>query len=128
MTEKKFGLDKKIFLTWACPRICLNNSYLFEVIQSFLRVNNHHLTDNIDDSDVIIVNTCGYTDQTAEENVRFISHIRDRYIEKRIIVFGCITKISEVIEEDDTLTLVGPEEIYKFSELFENSVQCGDAA
>lgn len=128
MAEKKIGLDKRIFLTWACPRICLNNSYLFEIIKSFLRVNNHHLTDTIDDSDVIIVNTCGYTDQTAEENVRFISHVRDRYSEKRIIVFGCITKISEILKEDDTLVLVGPEEIYKFSELFENSIQCGDAA
>jgi threonylcarbamoyladenosine tRNA methylthiotransferase CDKAL1 len=126
MIKQKLGRDKKIFLTWACPRICMNNSYLFEIIRNFYVVNHYPLTGEIEKSDIIVVNTCGYTDETADENVRFIDRIKKEYPEKKIIVFGCLTKISEVIKEDNSLTLIGPKAIHKFSDLFDNSVKCGD--
>lgn len=128
MREEKFDGDSKIFLTWACGRICMNNSYLFEVIRSFFQVNHYQITRNVEDCDVIIINTCGYTDDTARENVKFIHEIKARYAEKKIIVFGCISKISEAVKGDANLTLVGAKELHRFSELFHNSTPCGDTA
>ena len=128
MRAGNHGRDRRIFLTWACARICLNNSYLFEVIRHFFEINRYPLVDSAEDSEVIVVNTCGYTDHTAEENVNFIRRICERYPDREVIVFGCLTKISEAIGQDDGLTLIGPKEIEKFSELFGHSVACGDIA
>jgi MiaB/RimO family radical SAM methylthiotransferase len=128
MREKKFGTDSKIFLTWACARICLNNSYLFELIRHFFAVNHYTLAESLEDSDIVVVNTCAYTDRTAEENTHFIRCIREKYADKDVIVFGCLMKISETIGQDDGLTLIGPKEIHKFSEMFTHSLACGDNA
>ncbi len=128
MKEKKYGTDSRVFLTWACARICLNNSYLFELIRHFFVINHYRLADTLEQSDIVVVNTCAYTDRTAEENMHFIRSIREKYTGKDIIVFGCLMKISETIGQIAGLTLIGPKEISRFSELFTCTHSCGDSA
>lgn len=49
---------------------------------------------NVDDAEIIIVNTCGYTTERENYTQSVIQQLKEKYPEKEIIIGGCLPKIN----------------------------------
>ncbi len=75
---------------------CTKNLVDTEVMMGKLQ--NFELTDNSDEADVIIVNTCGFIDAAKTESVNTILNLHDARKEDSVLVMaGCL---SERYKED----------------------------
>ena len=74
---------------------CAKNLVDSEVLIGGLKSEDYKIVNNIDDSDCVIINTCGFLDMAREESVDTIldcvNHKKDGKIEK-LIVMGCFSE------------------------------------
>ena len=116
----KFDQKQKIYFL-SLHRSCENSAYNLSKIQAFLRSNKYDIVDNVEFSDVIVINTCAYTDQMQQYNENAISQISSLYPDKQIIIFGCLVSLTSM-EERDNLLLINTSAIDKFTNIFNNSI------
>jgi len=106
---------------------CTFNKADAQIMAGILNENNVDLVDNIEDSDVIIVNTC-YVKLPTENKVVFkIQQLQEKYPNKKIIVSGCMVEIDqEKLEKiGPNCSWIGPHQIHKTAEVVEKTY-CGD--
>jgi len=90
---------------------CTKNLVDTEVMMGKLQ--NFELTDNNEDADVIIVNTCGFIDAAKEESVNTVLSLHDARKEDSLLVMaGCLSEryqeeLQEQMPEVDIFTGVG---------------------
>ncbi len=90
---------------------CTKNLVDTEVMMG--RLKNFELTDNNEDADVIIVNTCGFIDAAKEESVNTVLSLHEARKEDSLLVMaGCLSEryqedLMEQIPEVDIFTGVG---------------------
>jgi len=90
---------------------CTKNLVDTEVMMGKLQ--NFELTDNSQDADVIIVNTCGFIDAAKEESVNTVLSLHDERKEDSVLVMaGCLSErykddLATQIPEVDIFTGVG---------------------
>ncbi len=90
---------------------CTKNLIDTEVMMGKLQ--NFELTDNIQDADVIIVNTCGFIDAAKEESLNTVLSLHNaRKKESLLVMAGCLTEryqeeLMREIPEVDIFTGVG---------------------
>ena len=90
---------------------CTKNLIDTEVMMGKLQ--DYSLTDNPDDADVIIVNTCGFIDAAKEESVNTILNLHQERKEDSVLVMaGCLSErykdsLKEQMPEVDIFTGVG---------------------
>ncbi len=90
---------------------CTKNLIDTEVMMGKLQ--NFELTDNIQDADVIIVNTCGFIDAAKEESLNTVLSLHNARKEESLLVMaGCLTEryqeeLMREIPEVDIFTGVG---------------------
>ena len=118
----RFGTESRIYLL-SPSTVCLNNQYLFCTVEAFFRLNNYPLASGIEDSDIVVVNTCGYTDNVMREHLERIAKLNQR---KQVIVFGCLSRLAQELQSDREIILIGPKESHKFSVIFEHEIACED--
>jgi len=100
---------------------CTKNLVDTEVMMG--RLKNFELTDNNEDADVIIVNTCGFIDAAKEESLNTVLSLHEARKEDSLLVMaGCLSEryqeeLMEQIPEVDIFTGVGDYE--KIDELLE---------
>ena len=100
---------------------CTKNLVDTEVMMG--RLQEYELTDNNEDADVIIVNTCGFIDAAKEESINTILSLHDNRKEDSLLVMaGCLSEryreeLVEQIPEVDIFTGVGDYD--KIDELLE---------
>jgi len=64
---------------------------------------------SIQEADYIIINTCGYTLQQEKNSLKTINAIRKQYPDKKIIIGGCLPKISpSAITNSSKLSVFAP--------------------
>ncbi len=107
---------------------CAANQNESEIMAGILRSKAHEIVRKIEDSDVIIVNTC-YVKSPTEQKILFrLSEIKEKYPDKKLIIAGCmpegaydriskfdasmisthqITKIDQVVQKKGKVELVG---------------------
>ena len=102
-------------------RSCENSAYNLSKIETFLRTNKYEIVDNVEFSNIIIINTCAYTDQMRHHNENAINQISSLYPDKKIIVFGCLVNLTS-IKEKDNLILVSTSAIDKLTRIFNNFI------
>ncbi len=73
---------------------CTLNRYDSEVMESYLRTAGYEVVDRVEDSDVVVINTCGVKKQTEDKMVSHIRKLRERYGDKKIVLTGCLTMIN----------------------------------
>ena len=116
----KFTKNNKICLLNASGRPnCYQSSIFFKKIELFFRFNNYFLANDPHQADVLIFNTCGVTDQKARINIDAINKFIKS--DKKIIIFGCLCKISPEIKNSGCL-LIPSEAINKFSNYFRHTI------
>ena len=90
---------------------CTKNLVDTEVMMG--RLKNFELTDNNDEADVIIVNTCGFIDAAKEESINTVLSLHEARKEDSLLVMaGCLSEryredLIEQIPEVDIFTGVG---------------------
>ena len=72
---------------------CTFNKADGQIMAGILNENNIELVDNINDCDVIIVNTCYVKLPTENKIVYKIQQLQKNYPDKKIIVGGCMVEI-----------------------------------
>ena len=74
---------------------CTFNQADGELMASILS-DKHTLVNNIDDADIVILNTCYVKLPTEQKMITKISKIKKQYPEKKLIVGGCMVEVDPV--------------------------------
>ncbi len=82
---------------------CQANIADSEVMAGILKQNNYELTDNEDEADTIIVNTCSVKNATQSKEIHYI---KEKSKTKKIIVGGCLTKTLDIRKYAPEVTAV----------------------
>ncbi|MEM7816440.1 MAG: tRNA (N(6)-L-threonylcarbamoyladenosine(37)-C(2))-methylthiotransferase [Candidatus Aenigmatarchaeota archaeon] len=94
---------------------CSNNSAESQIIKGILSRKGFILINNIEDSDIIIINTCSVKEATVNKMLYRIKEISIRYPRKKIIVSGCLpeTHYNEIKEIAPDANIVSTNHITK---------------
>jgi len=107
----------KVFIeTLGCPKN-FNDS---QVMKQILLDNKYELTDNPEESDIIVVNTCGFINDAKVESINTIFDYSE--YGKKLVVSGCLSErySEELFEEMPEVDLfIGVNEYDKLPELLE---------
>lgn len=122
----RYNKEMKTYMGTIPEHLCLNNAFLFDRARAFLEVNKYIGVPEPASADLIILNTCGYTDELIGENLRHIDDLITRFPEKQFLVFGCLAKLAPELAQQPNIQLIGPKETDRFSEMFECDVAYRD--
>ncbi len=84
-------MKKVNVITLGCPKNIVDS----ENLMGLLKINRFELTDDARDSDVIIINTCGFINEAKEESIQTILEALELKKEdpaKKVFVAGCLTQ------------------------------------
>ena len=108
---------KIYFDTLGCPK----NFYDTDAAKYLLETEGYTMTDDPEDSDVIIVNTCGFIDDAKRESIQRILELADsKKAKQKLVVSGCLPKrfASDLKEEMPEVDLfIGVNEYGRLPEL-----------
>ena len=106
---------------------CTFNKADGQIMAGVLNENNIDLVDNIDDADVIIVNTCYVKLPTENKIVYKIQQLQKNYPDKKIIVGGCMVEIDpEKLESiGPNCSWIGPHQLNKTADVV-TKTYCGE--
>ena len=102
---------------------CTKNEVDSEMIVGYLLKKNYRITTNLNDADIIIINTCGFIELARKEAIEVILDASDYKMVncKHLIVVGCMAKLykQEILKEFKEVDLViGVDEYDRFDEIF----------
>lgn len=97
---------------------CAKNLVDSENILGLLKHDGYIITNKISDSDIIIVNTCGFIDSSKKESIETIFEMLSYH--KKVVVTGCLAQRyeKELKEEIPEVTFIPIHDYSKFNELF----------
>jgi len=106
---------------------CTFNKADAQIIAGVLLENDIDIVDDVDEADVIIVNTCYVKLPTENKVVYKIQKLQERYPEKKIIVSGCMVEIDpEKLDKiGPNCSWIGPHQLNKSADVV-NATFCGD--
>lgn len=90
---------------------CEPSAFLFTRAVKFLLVNGYHITNNIDNCETILVNTCCVTEDKIASSEAALSFARGRGEGKRIVLFGCMASLPLPGLERGDLICIGPKNL-----------------
>lgn len=123
--------DKKLFIeTYGCQMNVADS----EVVASVMGMAGYYVTDNIDDADAILLNTCSIRDNAEQKiisRLTFLSSLRRKRRNHRLIVgvIGCMAeRVRDTLIKDFEVDLVaGPDSYLDLPNLFA-AVEAGEKA
>lgn len=71
---------------------CAKNQTDGELIAGFLSKENFQLTQNADEADFIIINSCGFIESAKKESINAVYEIKASYPNAKIILAGCLAE------------------------------------
>ncbi|MBM2814239.1 MAG: 2-methylthioadenine synthetase [Ignavibacteria bacterium] len=99
MKKKPEQINKVSVLTLGCAKNVVDSEHIISDLKSV----GIGYTQNIEESDAIIVNTCGFIDSAKEESVQAIidaCHLKKNGIVRRVFVTGCLSeRYSEALKK-----------------------------
>jgi MiaB/RimO family radical SAM methylthiotransferase len=109
---------EKIFVTTTF-RLCDNNGYTTTQIRKFFASNGFDVVSAAETADWIVISTCGFDQERENVSLAIVSdYLREYSEKKRIIICGCLPKISDERFGGAHVFTIGPKELYKFNDLF----------
>ena len=105
ITKQNYHSPKIGFVSLGCPKAASDS----EKMLSKIKAEGYEIAQNYHDSELVIVNTCGFIDSAVEESLDAISEAIDK--NGKVIVTGCLGERREVIEKrfDNLLAITGSE-------------------
>jgi MiaB-like tRNA modifying enzyme len=106
---------------------CTFNQADGQIIAGNLKENNIDIVDNIDDADVVIVNTCYVKLPTEDKMTYRIQKLQKDYPDKKIIAGGCMVEIDpEKLDKiGPDISWIGPHQLNKSANVV-NAAYCGE--
>lgn len=81
----KFFID-----TYGCAKNQVDSEYLLTLLQE----RDAFYTSDIDEADVILVNSCGFIDSAKKESVGALKFYKEKYPSKKVILCGCLSQVA----------------------------------
>lgn len=105
ITKQNYHSPKIGFVSLGCPKAGSDS----EKMLSKIKAEGYEIAQNYHDSELVIVNTCGFIDSAVEESLDAITEAIDK--NGKVIVTGCLGERREVIEKrfDNLLAITGSE-------------------
>ena len=105
ITKQNYHSPKIGFVSLGCPKAGSDS----EKMLSKIKAEGYEIAQNYHDSELVIVNTCGFIDSAVEESLDAISEAINK--NGKVIVTGCLGERREVIEKrfDNLLAITGSE-------------------
>jgi len=105
MHEPVKKIPKIGFVSLGCPKAGSDTGKLITQIRS----EGYEISSAYDDSDLVIVNTCGFIESAIEESIEAIREARN--LNDKVIVTGCLGEKKEIIEShfNNLLGITGSE-------------------
>jgi ribosomal protein S12 methylthiotransferase len=78
-------------ISLGCPKNLVDT----ELILGKLKASKVELVQNLEEADVVLINTCGFIDAAKEESINTIlevSSLKEKYPEKKVVVTGCLVE------------------------------------
>ena len=99
---------------------CAKNLVDSENILGLLKHDGYAITSSINDSDAIIVNTCGFIDSSKKESIETIFEMLS--YNKKVVVTGCLAEryLEELKKEIPEVYFIPIRDYDKFNDLFKN--------
>lgn len=93
-------------------------------IMTTLLSDEHELVDNIDDADVVILNTCYVKLPTEQKMITRINKIKTEFPDKKLIVGGCMVEVDPIRLNKfaGDACWIGPHKIDKINEVVNKSI------
>ena len=106
---------------------CTFNKADGQIMAGVLNENNIDLVDNVDDADVIIVNTCYVKLPTENKVVYKIQPLQEKFPDKKIIVGGCMVEIDpeKLDKVGPNCSWIGPHQLNKTADVV-TQTYCGE--
>ncbi len=97
---------KIAFISLGCPKATVDS----ELILSRLRAEGYGLQSNLDQADLVIVNTCGFIEPAVDESLEAIGEALAA--NGRVIVTGCLGKRADLLRKryPELLAVTGPDD------------------
>ena len=110
---------------------CQQNESDSEVLRGYLRAMGYAVTNDEQQADVIVVNTCAVREHAQMRvfgNVGALTHIKREHPERIVVLCGCMAQSEEIREQvRRSYRMVdlcfGPNELWRFPELLERTLQ-----
>lgn len=112
---------EKVFITTTFT-LCENNGYMSTRLSNFFTLNGCELVGAAEHADSIVISTCGFDQGREDISTSVVLDHAERFPDKRIVVCGCLTKISPDLFRNAQLVAIGPKELRKFDDLFQAHV------
>jgi len=102
--------SRSIFILDASKR-CEPSAFLFTRAVRFFLANGYPIADEIDDSEIILVNTCCVTEDKMATSMRALDSARTLGNGKQIVLFGCMASLPVPGLERNGLICIGPKNL-----------------
>ncbi len=96
---------------------CSLNTADSEIIEGILIKAGFNIVNSIDDSDLVIINTCTVKNQTIKKFKKTVQKIKQS--KKKIIIAGCIAQTEQV----EDFSRIGTDQIHKIAEIVEETLK-----
>ena len=106
---------------------CTFNKADSQIIAGVLNENQIDIVDNIEDSDVIILNTCYVKLPTENKVVYKIQKLQEKFPDKKIVISGCMVEIDpeKLAKIGPNCSWIGPHQLNKSADVV-NATYCGE--
>lgn len=106
---------------------CTSNLFDYEVIRGILKNIGYTLTENAQNADAVIINSCGVKKQTEDKILHRLKQVNS--LGKPVIVTGCLPKINlnAIFKAAPEAWTLDPTSLYKLPEVLEKAVKAGSA-
>ena len=113
--DNKDGNTKKLFIESYGCQMNFSDS---EIVASILSNEGYNTTQNLEDADLVLVNTCSIRDkaeQTVRKRLKYYNRIKDKNPNMKVGVLGCMAERlkTKFLEEEKIVDLVVGPDAYK---------------
>ena len=113
--DKKEGNQKKLFIESYGCQMNFSDS---EIVASILSNQGYNTTEQLEDADLVLVNTCSIRDkaeQTVRKRLKYYDKIKDKNPNMKVGVLGCMAERlkTKFLEEEKIVDLVVGPDAYK---------------
>lgn len=94
---------------------CAKNQVDSEILLSYAEENGYVKTNNADDADVIVVNTCGFIESAKTESINTFFTLKEKYPKAKIILAGCLSqRYGKEMELEEADAIFGNHDLSQF--------------
>ena len=97
---------------------CAKNQVDSEILLSYAIESGYEITENVDDADVIVVNTCGFIESAKKESIDTFFALHEQNPKARIIMAGCLAeRYGREMELEEADAIFGNRDLSLFPEI-----------